>query len=178
MNKQETQEAIEEVKNLLASFEENSEVVNMEDAATDTYGMEFEFTSALSNFGQAIAKLEARIASPEYNRPSHVPTNLEWFAEGETMVAEVIVDNFFVGGKWSIIVTEVPNYGFEVFLESDRDWSTSFYGFTSQANAQSAAQSAIEAVASVLTAYDGSEFVSEVFRGALVHAEVAQKVVA
>jgi len=178
MNKQQTQEAIEEVKNLIAKFERNASVADLADAAFNTYGMGIEFTTTLTELTNSITALEARIESPEYNAPVVVPTELNWFTEGELVIAEIIVDSAFVGGKWSVIVTEVPNYGYEVTLEVDRGWATSYMGLTSEANAQSAAQSVIEALAQVLTAYDGVEFVCDTFRQALANAESAQKAVA
>jgi len=181
MNKQQTQEAIAEVKSLIAKFESNGDVADLADAAHNTYGMGFEFTSTLHEVHDAIADLEARMELREYNAPVLMTTTytarneLTWTADGDFFVAEVIVDSIFVGGKWQLIVSA---NGGEVFLESDRGWATSFGGFTSVANAKSAAQTALEAVAKVLTAYDGIEFVCDEFRQALANAEFAQRVVA
>ena len=180
MNKQEIQEALDEVKEAFHSFERSDEVANLLNGAF-RLDLDGELNAALFDFVVIFNKVQEAIDAPEFNTSAAVPTNLAWFNDAGFEVAEVIVPDVVVGGKWNIIVNEIPkrqgfeDFGFEVFLEAEAGWSCSFFGFATEADAKAAAQAAIEAVAAGLTENDGPEFVSEVFRGSLVNSLDAQK---
>ena len=186
MDKQEIQEAVAEAHEAIRVFGDSSAIEALREAAND-FDLEYEVGAALAKLTDLVNKVAEEAAAPAFNTPANVPTVLDWEeldvindfpAEEEgTILAQILVTDCAAGGLWNIFITpdntvvlDVDNYfgGFDTNLQ----------GFANVDNAKAAAQSAIEAVAKVLTLNDGDEFVCEEFRQALSDALHAQGVAA